>query len=523
MGRNNKDVKLSVKEKKREIIELIEQVKAMMNDFPTVNLNLSLPSFKSDFDVIAFLLDLVGAIVGKKAPELQREVVRFLIEKIEPLERDIKFNIKDGLKSCYACKINPLIAPWLISDGINIPIEQFDFSCFLKINPRSDVGRTLYSGPNDMNYFLYEVIQNNGTPMNWNDPVTGKPIAVFKFVTSAPTKSPTTGNIQTTDFRNNVINMKIHPDYSNKSIIDFINDYLNTIIIFKTETVVSQSMDLLFGVLTRRVKMNVGCVEKQLEFEKITEKLIDCGVDDPNNVIDNSFYKFSNKDIVDIKNRSRNRINGVKRYDGCPLPGTDVDFATISEMVEGISGATDNSTKVEILEKGLSDVGKTSAKSVTNESDKNQSIYAFIEELIRALRITISRLVLSPKIVYLVAMMHYLVVGQINYRGPREWIENIICLFRQFLQKILEELSKFLLKIILRGLKLLLKLYIKYKFEEKLKKDKDVRLSLLGMPESCGGLSNALDNPAAIGYTLVDMGFDQAENQVVKQNNIQKK
>lgn len=538
MGKNSLQNKsLAIKDKKNEIIDLINEVKAFCNDFPSVNFNLNLPSFNNDFDVIEYLMDILSTVLGKKSEEIQREITKWLIDRVEPLEKDIRFNLKTLLKSCYACKINPRIAPWLfVTDptdptgntpgiGINIEISQFDLNCFFKADPRSDVGRTLYDGPYDMNYFLYDVIQDDGTASTWSDPETGKPIAVFTYLDQGFVGSTTGfGDVQDTDLRNGIINMKIVNDYNtpDQSIIDFINDYLNSVVIFKTEKVITQSMDLIFGVLTRKIKMDVFCVERQVEFETALTKLIDCGADDPNNEIDNSFYEFDNKTITDIKKQARDRLKGVKKFKCCYEMESSLDFGTLSDFNDQFVSADTKTQKVEILEKGLGAMASSSSSNLDNDNDNNDAKYGFLEELIRSLKLVLTRMIMSPKTMYLFEMMHYLVVGQVRYRGPKEWIQNIICLIRGILQKLLEELSKFLLILVLRGLKLLIKKYIKYKLEQKIDDFAKERLALLPLPQACGGLSQALSNPAAIGYGLVDMGFDQAENQIVNKNKNQK-
>jgi hypothetical protein len=168
MGVNQENASGPIKNKKEEVLDLIETIKIFCFNFPPTNINFSLPSFEADFDVIAYLMDLIGTIVGKKSQELEREITKWLIDRIEPLEKEIRFNLKSQLKACYACKINPRIAPWLFvtnpntnapGDGINIPIKDFDWACLLKINPRSDVGRTVYGGPSDMNHHKQRIIE----------------------------------------------------------------------------------------------------------------------------------------------------------------------------------------------------------------------------------------------------------------------------------------------------------------------------------------------------------------------------
>ena len=520
---------INIRDEKQKIVDLISDIKSFCFNFPTLPINFSMPSFKNDFDVIAFLMDLIISLIGKKAEELQREVTRWLIKNIKPLERDLRFDMKALLKSCYACKINPRIPPWLFvenpvtlqpGDGINIEVDQIDFACMLKTNPQSDVGRTIYGGGSDMNRFFFDVIQEpTGTSKVYTDAVTSIDIADFTFIEeSSPVGTINgEGGIQDGDYRNNVINMKINNSYNvpEKNLIDFISDYLNSVVFFNTEKVVTQSMDLIFGVLTQKIDIDTACGEKKVEFEKIIDKMAECGLDDPNTEIDNSFFEFSQEEIVDIKEEAENRRKGIKVYKdcvGCKGKPASIDFASVLDLNDQLAAATDEAVKVTILEKGLGGLSNTSTNNISNDTDKNEAKFTFLQELINAIKRVIMRMTLSPKTMYLIIMMHYLVNAQARYRGVKEWMANIICLIRELLRKLLEKLTKeFLLILVLRGLKVLIKKYIKHKIKKKFEVYSEVKISLLP-----GG--SVLDFGEKLANTVVDAGFDQAENAIAKKN-----
>ena len=75
---------LPIRDQKAKILALIENVKVFCFNYPTLPINFSIPSFKNDFDVIAFLMDLIISLLGMKAKELQREVTKWLIKNIKP-------------------------------------------------------------------------------------------------------------------------------------------------------------------------------------------------------------------------------------------------------------------------------------------------------------------------------------------------------------------------------------------------------------------------------------------------------
>jgi hypothetical protein len=107
--------------------------------------------------------------------------------------------------------------------------------------------------------------------------------------------------------------------------------------------------------------------------------------------------------------------------------------------------------------------------------------------------------------------MYYLVNGQARFSGVRDWMKNNMCLLREILAKLLEKLTtEFLLVLVLRGLKILIIKFIKSRIKSKQDVDKEVRFSLF---------PNFIPpDPTALANTVVDAGFDQAENAITKNN-----
>jgi hypothetical protein len=85
------------KKLKGDIVTAISEWKTFCNDFPTLNVDFSLPSINKDFDVVSFLLDLISTLLGKASDELQEEIIRWLIDKIGTI--DIEFRYRRMLQT----------------------------------------------------------------------------------------------------------------------------------------------------------------------------------------------------------------------------------------------------------------------------------------------------------------------------------------------------------------------------------------------------------------------------------------
>ena len=261
---------------KRQIFELISLKQTICGNLPNLsipNILPGVPDLNPSQAVIDFLNDLLAIISGINFDEMRMQLINWLVEKLEPLAKDLTLNLKLSLKSCYACKINPKIPGWLFETqpgstqpglGYNVELNKLDLTCLFAANPNSDVGKLFYDGTctpggfcNDMNAFLWEVIQANGDPLIWKDTINGKEIAKFRYyengVTSnsnnAFTDSDGSVGYQNTEPRPRVINVRIMDSYQDKTLITFINDYFNSQNpLFDVDKVIPNIIDCIIDV-----------------------------------------------------------------------------------------------------------------------------------------------------------------------------------------------------------------------------------------------------------------------------------
>ncbi len=235
---------------KRQIFELISLKQTTCGNLPNLeipNVLPGVPDLNPSQAVIDFLNDLLAVISGINYDEMRMQLINWLVEKLEPLAKDLTLNLKLSLKSCYACKIDPKIPEWLFQTqpntttpglGYNVELNKLDLTCLFAANPNSEVGKLFYDGTcdpavcNDMNAFLWEVIQANGSPLIWSDSLNGVEIAEFRYYEDSPTIAFTDSDgavdYQNSEPRPRVINVRIMDSYHDKTLITFINDYFNS-------------------------------------------------------------------------------------------------------------------------------------------------------------------------------------------------------------------------------------------------------------------------------------------------------
>jgi hypothetical protein len=521
------DAKKDVREAKEELLRGISLLKTFCSNFPSLNIKFNV-QWLDVVDAIKMLLDILGSLLGLQIPEIRDMLTQWLIKVMKPLERDITFSLKTNIKSCFACKINPLIPDWMFTDGINIEIDQIDLTCMLKINPSSEVGNMLYDSGRDMNKFLYDVIQLNGTEDIWTDPYTGKNIAKLKFIETGAfvgydkTQQGAVGK-QNIDKRNNVINMKIHPDYQGKTFIDFINDYIDSQKpLFTAEKAVPQAMDFIYGVMGKKIKMDEICLEKQAEFDEVIEELIKCGIDDPNVILDDSFFEFSDKQIINIKRKVEERKRGIIKLDDCGGEESIVDFQTVKNIHKKLSTTSNENERVTIVNNGIDEMATVSSNNVS-ETNKTKAKWQFIINLIDAIKISVIKMILSPKINFILITFFYLVNGQARFFSVRDFIKNIICILRDLIQQLLKKLIyELLLPLVLKALSTLLKCFIKIYAEQKKKQLKAQLASLTPFASLADqGIDKAFGIAQGAAGSAIDAGVDAGNNQITKGTNAQ--
>ena len=522
IGNKISDAKKSIESTKKEIQEAIGLIKTFC-EFPSRGINFSIRWIDA-IDAVRMLIEILAGLIGRKLSGLKIDLSKFLVTKVFSLSKQLTFDLGEILKSCFACKINPFIPEWLYEQGINIEIEQIDIRGMFKVNPKSRAGTLLYGGNDDMNRFLFDVIQSD-TPLNW--PSDSDPIATFEFIETGAkvgyNKDVDTGvgennrGAQNTDERNNVINMKINrAKYEGKTFIDFMNDYLssqNTI--FDPKLVFTQSIDVNYGVIARLANLDTLTLRKQVELETVVEELYTCGFDNPNVIIDNSFFDFSKEQKENIEERVEQKKRGVIQMNECCC-GADstIDTSSIVNFNQRLKNANEISDQTTVINNGLNQMATLSTNNV-NETDKSKGFWEFITRFIGNLSTAITMMVISPKLNFLIITLFYMLNGGCRFNGIRDYMKSIQCVIREIMQKILRAIIyEFLLPKILKSMSLILKCYLKLAVKSKLD---GYRLSIESLVPFASSpimkeVQSIMGTPQELINGAIDAGVDSAEN-----------
>ena len=486
---------------KRQILELISLNKTTCNNLPDLSLPNVIPDL-SDLNpsqkVIDFLNDILALVMGINFDEMRMQLIGWLVEQLTPLSENLSVNLINSIKSCFACKIDPKIPGWLfVTDpttiiydangtplpnsgtpgvGMNIELNKLDLTCLFAVDPNSEVGQLFYDGDetNDLNAFLWKVIQENGNPLIWTDPVNGKQIVDVRYFENSPSafiESDGTVEYQNIEPRPRVFNVRlINQTYQTKTLITFLNDYFNSQNpLFNVDKVVPDIVNLIYGTLTNKIDLPDECLLWTVETEQAISDYIDNGIDNPEISLDDSFYEFDSKQISNIKKIASQKKLGVKQYTKCCGKQTSsISYETVKSISDELNAASTLQEKINTYTRSLDKLISESTDGVKN-LDKNSASAEFLANFISALQIALTKIVLTPKNLMMLNLFYFLVnsapVKEISVKKILKEYECIIrCIIAEILRKLIYD---FLLPMVIKALKNLILCVVTKKIKEK--------------------------------------------------------
>ena len=320
---------MSVIDKKRKVFGNIAAIRTLTEGMPQLKLSSSFPSINNGGNSITFLTDLIKALIGYEA--LVGTVVDILTHSLTQIEKDIKIALKQELKNIVSCGVDPSIPAFLSTTGIVIEVSKVDYLDLFKVDPNSPNGKLLYndvtsplSNSSDFNTFLYDVIQNDGTPMVWAN------VLEITFNSIGVGSTP-----------NNTFTIKKAPAFTG-TLTDLNNKFIDSLTLFNTENIVNRIIDIIFGSISVSIKKT----KKQLEKEAEINNVIDCIVDsDEGDVIDDSYFTFTNEEVYVHQQEADLRQKGITKLECCNKIAASVPVSMLTGFTAVMIGATTTQDK----------------------------------------------------------------------------------------------------------------------------------------------------------------------------------
>ena len=471
---------MSVVDKKQKVFGNIAAARTVTEGMPKLKKGASFPSINNKGDTITFLTDLIKALIGYIA--LVNTIVDILTNQLVKIEKDIKKALKTELKAIVSCGIDPSLPSFIKSTGSGIVIEvkKIDFLNLFKIDAKTKVGGLLYNDvtPNltdssDLNTFLYGVIQNDGITYTWKDK-SGNGLFDVTF------KANGSGIIP-----NNTLTIKANQSYNTKTLNDLNNNFIDSLTLFNAGNIVSRIVDIIFGSISLKIKKPRVHLEMEEKINKIVDKMIaeDMNTKEGDSMDDDTFFSFSNEELVTIEERSAERQRGVIKIKTSTTIDGSVRAETLTAFTNSLTVATTAEEKKDAMSNGLNKMAEESSNNVKIVKDKGSVKLNFIQMIITNLIKAIVGIVLSPKIVMIFLINYKIVYGpDAKFRDAIDFIKKNKKLFKQIMKRIAGLIIRILLAIAIQKITKLVADAMFQKNIEKNKNRKSQLLSLVGVP-----------------------------------------
>jgi hypothetical protein len=412
------------KDNKQDVFNKIAALRTLNEGYPKFNLTNSVPSINNSDEVIAFLLDLIISLIGSE--ELKDVSVDFLSRKLPDIEFSVKNGIKKTLNDGMNMGTNPKTPSFLIN-GFDIQVKNIDLLDKFKIDPKSETGQLIYddstNGLNSINLdtFLFETVQTENQSNLWGSQVGVNTILDIKHI-------------------DNTLNVKSGNDYNTKTLRDFNNDYIDSLKLFNPDKVINRIMDKIFGVISNTLGKTRDSLIMEAKLNDIIENFINAK---DNDVVDDSYFQFSNEQLTNQEFVSTNRSNGVAVLIDCDNYTSSINFNTLSGISQDISNSTTLNEMRVIISNSITKL-LDEATLNTSDVDKNNVKTGFFKIILKELIISLIEMILSPQILLLL-LINNKVFGLINFykdiieliRSNTLFIKNIVCVIKDVLINLL--------------------------------------------------------------------------------------
>lgn len=364
-------------------------------------------------DFLSILTDLLTQVTGS-GPEEIKTFVRKIITKINSASPKITKIIIEELFKALNCETDLSLK----GASITFKAEEIDFFDLLKISPVGMPGRVMYEKrdttvtdyPLPVNKFLYERTVNSG----------------------ADTFSSING-YDLFDIEFNQFTQEYQVTFKDITITDFVAYYYSSFELFNTKELMSDIIDMLFGIFsvqvsTKRVK---SLASLNLIMQKISaicgdfyerDSLIKESLFDPNIPENDDFsFDFDDEDTRYIEEEYNLKIKKLYRLVDCNNYESEMDNDFLIDTLLDLD--SDDLSDTETLEYFLNNIGNHM------EGDSGFDIptitMSFNKDIFKQIPKTILGKILSPKTIMPFIMLTKIInVGKETYKDVNSFIKG---------------------------------------------------------------------------------------------------
>jgi hypothetical protein len=332
------------------------------------------------------------------------------------------------------------------------------FGKTLQNNPNTSPGQYIYEvkpfsprkQPFSFNRELYNRLQNLGKSYKDEYGINFLGATAQELFNITYVKDPTP--IGKPQLYGDYYKVDLSPRVSGEKVVDFLNDYYNSIDILNFNELYSNVLNLLTGAVSMKLKTGEDDLRKQTQFEKILQRILGLCFDnkqeidvsgsgklDPLDQIDDSFFVLSPREMVEVENKVKNILENVIQYRDCGtvLLPVNVD-ANLSLLDKLLNPDLDASNADRIAQDLLNELAKNPDWKLRIPNSVDLSI-TINTEFLNLIPIAITNSLLSPKHLFPLMVMGKAL--QNEYIDNIEDLEDFIREFKRFIVNLTSKIS----------------------------------------------------------------------------------
>lgn len=330
-------------------------------------------SFEEGNKDIANSLDKLKEEKNRLQKQVQTQFEQLL--KLFSLNRGKGSSTNKYLKTAFTktlFKIKPEIEEILVGAVINaigcsqqqqyqgnqtlyISVPSVDFKFLLKIDPDAKPGKVKYEKQKDlttgdikypMNRQLYQRISEQGIPYSFNG-ASGQNLFDISYEPADNLGQP--GDWFKVDLKNRV--------NGDNKVSDFLRDYYRRMAVVEITNIFAQLMDQITGAVSFNANLGLKELEEQTKFSRLLQRAMGMCFDNRNEIdvsgnsklgeldnLDDSFFEFTNLDLLQINQEVTNIQNNAVEFEGCDnikFPVNSIQILDSLDQLNFIEGEGD--------------------------------------------------------------------------------------------------------------------------------------------------------------------------------------
>jgi len=421
---------MSLVDDKRKVFTTIGSYTSFMQQNKLPNVTDIYTSINNKKDIISYLLDVLKTVAGTEA--LKELIGKMLTKLVDQSESKIKMALK---KQFVQFNADNLLSSNFINNGINTKVEDIDIKGKLRISPTSDSGNLIYNKTVDsFDKIAHDAIVNSGTDVSF----AGMNMSI-KYVESIDT-------------------FNIKP-LANVKIGDYFTNYIDKTQIINKDEFITNIMDTIYGVFSKKNNKTAGQVLNDLEVQKLLEQVIN----------NNDSFLILPEDYDELQKKANELANGVTYYDmGCGLMEAILPFSGLTKLIGIVSGSTDPFTIGNAVEATIAE--STTGSPTTAKKNKETIRDGFFQKLINVFTIQMLQFsIMSPQIRVLLGIMSSLQNnGLVLIANAKEDMKKFAIMIKCMANEIIKMIAEFIFNLVVSYLIKLLTPVIKKMLKEKI-------------------------------------------------------